>query len=71
MKKPRTPYAVICVARCQDNQGHPVSHYLTDEEYDLQIKNADAEWICPVCRIPGAFWDDQNEEDYYDYVEND
>ena len=53
-----SPYAVLCnhgkdhiFARC----------YLDRQEYDRQIRNADALWICPVCGRE-ACWDDENYE---------
>lgn len=69
MKRPKGPYAILCVAGCQERQGRPVQQFLTIEEYEYQMGHEDREWVCPVCFTPGAFWDDENEQNYYDYVD--
>ena len=46
-----TPWAVICVQHGQV--------FLTEDEYSLQLLEADLGWFCPLCERAAEF-DDEN-----------
>ena len=58
----RTPWAVKCPY-------HKLV-YLTHAEYMRQLCAADSRWCCPDCGEL-AYWDDNNHQEYLDYVEED
>lgn len=57
-----TPWAVIC--REHGKQ------FLTEEQYNNQMMNADSFWFCPVCGGHSE-WDDDNYEEHYFKEEDD
>ena len=59
--KPRTPYAIHCQGPMPEYVCGLV--YLTQAEYDRQMRYPDAIWSCPICRMRGAQWDDENYEE--------
>lgn len=50
-KNDPTPYAVRCQGSCVDLQ------FLTEKQYEKQLKRDDCEWRCPTCKDL-AVWDD-------------
>ena len=54
---PRSPWAVQCMIHGQV--------FLDHDEYVRQMARTNDLWVCPVCREPAEF-DDDNYEDWYD-----
>jgi len=65
----RNPHSIICHGRCKQVYGSPQQQFLTEEDYDEQMRHADQTWQCPECGFFEADWDDTNEQDYYDWLD--
>ncbi len=64
IERPPTAYAVFCkeVKGCVERCSHlslDGAIFLTQQEYEAQMDNADYGWTCPICGGQ-ADWDDDN-----------
>jgi len=55
----KSPYAVLC----DHDEGETERVYLTEAQYNAQMKKPDSLWRCPHCGL-SADWDDDNYENY-------
>lgn len=57
-----TPYAVHCPKHGKV--------YLTEQEYNYQMRRPDILWMCPIC-TRRAEWDDDNYDEGYSETDDD
>lgn len=65
-----TPYAVWCTGSANPPEYYPCSSgliYITPQDYERQMADADAKWKCPICGSD-AVWDDDNYGDWTEGV---
>lgn len=59
-----TPFAILC----HNTEAHdaPLTRvFLTEQNYNAQMKRPNSRWMCPACGESPVDWDDDNYEAAY------